>query len=110
MKATEILEFWFGDASSDLEIIERQSGLWWNKDADVDKKIRERFSESLENLIKGELDHWKNSAEGFLAMIILADQLSRNMYRNEAKAFAQDELALALAIEGIEKKWMYACH
>ncbi len=52
--------------------------------------------------MRGELDHWKQTARGRLALIILLDQFSRNVYRGTAAAFAQDEAALALCTEGIE--------
>jgi uncharacterized protein (DUF924 family) len=53
-------------------------------------------------LIDGKLNEWRSLPESYLAMIILADQFSRNIYRDSASAFAQDELALSLTLDGIE--------
>ncbi len=97
-----ILDFWFGESYSSYEVIEQQSSLWWGKDTEVDREIRNRFGESLKLLIVGDLNDWKQLPEGHLAMIILADQFSRSIYRDTAMAFAQDEIALTLTLEGIE--------
>jgi uncharacterized protein (DUF924 family) len=99
-----VLDFWFGDAASDLEILEQKSSLWWEKDTSLDAKIALRFSATLNSLVAGELSDWKNTPESYLTMIILADQFSRNIYRDTKKAFAQDELALALTLEGLETR------
>lgn len=50
----------------------------------------------------GELDHWSKWPRPRLALIIVLDQFSRSVYRDTARAFAQDQKALALALEGIE--------
>lgn len=101
--SADILDFWFGETGSLAERIASHSRLWWSKSESIDQEIRERFGSDLVALLAGELEQWKASAEGWLAMIILADQFSRNMYRDDARAFAQDDLALALCLEGLEQ-------
>lgn len=96
-----VLDFWFGKSGSDVDILEQQSALWWGKDASVDKEIETRFGASLNCLVAGQLGDWRQLPESYLAMIILADQFSRNIYRDSARAFAQDEKAPQLALEGI---------
>jgi uncharacterized protein (DUF924 family) len=100
----QVLDFWFGNADSDLEILEQKSSLWWKKDADLDAEMAERFSATLDGLVAGELSGWGKKPESLLAMIVLADQFSRNIYRDTEKAFAQDELALALTLQGLETR------
>jgi uncharacterized protein (DUF924 family) len=56
----------------------------------------------LEAAVRGELDDWQTTSRGRLAKIILFDQFCRNMYRNTPRAFAQDALALALALEAFD--------
>ncbi len=97
-----ILDFWFGKSYSSYNVIEKQSSLWWGKNTEIDRDIESRFGESLNHLIAGDLKNWKLFPEGYLAMIILADQFSRSIYRDTAMAFAQDEIALSLTLEGIE--------
>jgi len=99
---TAILEFWFGNFATCRETIDKQSSIWWGKDAEVDREIARRFEPDLQRLTAGELDHWQETPEGHLAMIILADQFPRNIYRDTAGAFAQDALALSLALRGME--------
>jgi uncharacterized protein (DUF924 family) len=69
---------------------------------EVDREITERFGETLEQARRGELDHWAQTARGRLALIVVLDQFSRNVYRGSPLSYAQDEKALQLAVEGIE--------
>ncbi|MBF8302770.1 MAG: hypothetical protein HW396_1051, partial [Candidatus Dadabacteria bacterium] len=57
----------------------------------------------LELAVGGKLKSWENTPRGTLALIILLDQFSRNIYRGTAKAFSQDSLALYVCLRGIEK-------
>ncbi|MFT7458933.1 MAG: hypothetical protein ACI909_001608 [Planctomycetota bacterium] len=97
-----ILDYWFGKSTSMIETLETQSSLWWAKDVNIDKEIADLFGDSLNRLMTGELNVWKRQPKSYLAMVILSDQFSRNSYRNSAKAFAHDEFALALTLEGID--------
>ena len=53
---------------------------------------------------QGELFDWRNTLDGRLAEIIVLDQFSRNLYRNDARAFACDGMALVLAQEAITRE------
>jgi uncharacterized protein (DUF924 family) len=88
----DILTFWFEDIDH---------SLWFKKDADFDCLLIERFSDLHTQAALGELYTWRVSALGRLAEIIVLDQFSRNMFRNNSKAFAQDGMALVLAQEAI---------
>ncbi len=83
----EILDFWRDIGPSG----------WYRKDEATDRTITERFGAAHAEAAKGGLKHWLETAEGALAYVILLDQLSRNMFRNDPQAFAQDDLALAAA-------------
>ena len=87
-----ILEFWFE---------ELKPANWWAKSAKLDEDIRRRFGDLHGQAAGGELWHWRSSAEGRLAEIIILDQFSRNLYRDRPEAFAQDGMALVLAQEAI---------
>jgi uncharacterized protein (DUF924 family) len=69
---------------------------------EVDREITERFGELLEWARGGELDHWADTPRGRLALIIVMDQFSRNIYRGSPLSYSQDEKALKLALEGID--------
>lgn len=97
MKPQHVLSFWFGGTGDAVTIANRQAGLWWGGDAATDADIRQRFGALHAAAVAGELDHWAVSPSGRLALIIVLDQFSRNLYRRQAAAFAQDGKALQLA-------------
>jgi len=100
----EILSYWFREdfSSADPETRWRQMQRWMAGGPEVDREITERFGEVLEQARGGELDHWADTARGRLALIIVLDQFSRNVYRGSPLSYAQDAKALRLAVEGIE--------
>ena len=101
MEIEQVIEFWFGSDLNDPSLAKRQSPLWWQKSPQTDALIRKNFADGLQGLVNGDYDHWLESPKGRLAAIIVADQFSRNMYRDTARAFAQDELALGWCLDGI---------
>jgi uncharacterized protein (DUF924 family) len=74
---------------------------WFEKDAAFDDDIRRRFLKAHEAAAAGKLTDWEASAEGALALLILLDQFSRNMFRGQARMFASDPLAHAIASRAI---------
>ncbi len=96
-----ILDFWFGDSDDDAVVAKRQQQLWWGKNTATDAAIRDRFEPEIIAAGAGELDHWRSSATGWLALIILCDQFPRNVYRDSPGAFALDPVASTLCLEGL---------
>lgn len=92
MKSQDVISFWFEEIPQKL---------WFAVDPDFDRQIAERFPGLHDKARAGELFMWRDSAEGRLAEIIVLDQFSRNLFRNQAKAFQQDDMALVLAQEAI---------
>lgn len=86
----DVIDFWF-------EEIEPK--LWWKKDLDFDRLIEQRFLAMHTSASQCELFDWRESAEGRLAEIIVLDQFSRNIFRDQVGAFSSDALALCLAQE-----------
>ncbi len=99
-----ILEYWFGSLSAleDDNIPSEKIDLWFGGDNLVDQEIRERFGKDLESAANGDYDHWNDQPRGRLAMVILLDQFSRNIHRRSPRAFAYDEQALEVALDGID--------
>ena len=87
-----VLSFWFDEI---------ESSQWFVKDSDFDELIKARFASIHRQAKAGELYKWRASPEGRLAEIIVLDQFSRNMFRDQAEAFASDSLALVLAQEAV---------
>jgi uncharacterized protein (DUF924 family) len=92
----DVLEFWFPPDPA------RANKLWWGKDEQLDAEIRERFGATLATAKAGELDHWADHARGRLALIVVLDQLSRNILRGDPETYAADEHARALTLRGLE--------
>lgn len=89
----DILDFWFVETTPEQR---------FKKDEIFDRLIAKRFGEIHTKATLGELAHWRTTIHGRLAEIIVLDQFSRNLYRNDPKAFAYDGMALVLAQEGLE--------
>ncbi|WP_019616430.1 DUF924 family protein [Psychromonas ossibalaenae] len=90
----DVLQFWFEETAP---------AQWWTKDPLFDQLITNKFTALHKQAGAGELFEWRDTASGRLAEIIVLDQFSRNMFRDSARAFAQDALALVLAQEAISR-------
>ena len=100
-----ILSFWFKEQELSAPQIDRRMDIWFGEDSVFDHEIEKEFSDDVDSASEGKLDHWAAEPHGRLALIILIDQFRRNIYRNSAKAFSKDRLALKLCVEGaVEKK------
>lgn len=78
---------------------------WYKSDPAFDQMIRDRFESLWHEALNGGLCHWQCSAMGALAYCILTDQLPRNMFRGEARAFATDTHARGAAKRAIKQKF-----
>lgn len=92
-----VLEFWFGPAPG------RKRAVWFEKDSAFDAMIRARFSELHARAASGACDGMAADARGNLALVILLDQFSRNLYRGDPRAYACDGMALARARDALGK-------
>jgi len=88
----DVLHFWFDEATPQQ---------LFKKDAAFDVEIRARFAETHQAAARGELAAWRDTPDGRLAEIIVLDQFSRNLFRDDARAFATDGMALVLAQEAV---------
>ena len=95
MNYQDFLDFWFSPTAE---------ANWFVKTAEFDALLAEKFAEVHRQAAQGELWTWRGTPAGRLAEIIILDQLSRNLYRNDPRAFAQDGMALVLAQEMIHLK------
>src|SRR5262245_59955877 len=89
----EVVSFW------------REAGAdrWFKKDTAFDDEIRQRFLDTYEEAAAGRFSDWEHTAPGALALLILLDQFPRNMFRGDARAFATDPLARAIAAGAIAR-------
>jgi uncharacterized protein (DUF924 family) len=92
-----------GDPSAVVDFW-RQAGpsMWFAKDPDFDRRFRERFLPLHEAASRGELDGWRVTPEGALALAILLDQFPRNAFRGTARMYATDAKAREVAGAAID--------
>jgi uncharacterized protein (DUF924 family) len=98
----DLLAFWFGDEPLVGEALGARMRTWFSADPAFDAELRARFAPLADEAARGALDPWSTSPRGRLALILLLDQLPRNLHRGQARAFATDPQALACALSGIE--------
>jgi uncharacterized protein (DUF924 family) len=98
----DVIHFWIGDLSLLGVDPLAKAPLWWKKDEAFDREIRERFERTLERAARGELAAWESSARGRLALVLLFDQMSRNIFRGTARSFAQDGRARETAKQAFD--------
>ena len=90
----DIIDFWFSD-----EIRK----LWFNSTPEFDHLLRERHLETWKQAGRGELDHWMQSTDGCVALVIILDQFPLNMFRGSAQSFATEAQSREVARIAIER-------
>lgn len=93
--AYAILEFWFSERITPLHFV---------KNSRFDKEVSDTFADIYINACAGKYNEWSNTAEGALALVILYDQFPRNMFRDTARSFESDSVALITARTALENK------
>jgi len=90
--AEQVLAFWFSHRDN-----------WWKKSPEFDAEVRDRFQALHAVLLRGDHDAWREEARSALAYVIVLDQLSRNMFRDQARMYVGDTAALEAARTAIER-------
>lgn len=104
MNPNQILDFWF-HSLTDATPIDKKSPpakLWFNGGKAFDDEIRQKFLYTFNKARAGEYKEWELNAQGRLALVLIFDQFSRNMFRNTPQAFETDALALELTQRSIK--------
>jgi uncharacterized protein (DUF924 family) len=92
----DVLRFWFVDAGpSD----------WFTKNDAFDQRVRDRLTPALDAADRGELDHWRTTARGCLALCIVMDQAPRNLFRGTADQFKRDAEAKRVATHALNNRF-----
>ncbi|AXY24675.1 hypothetical protein CL176_00765 [Suicoccus acidiformans] len=92
--AQDVLDFWFAPEHADK---------LFDKDPTFDQKIRDAFFETWEAACEGLCYTWRDTTKGRIAEIIVLDQFSRNLMRQDPRSYSQDTMALVLSQEVIEQ-------
>ncbi len=94
-----VLRFWFE---------ETPPSAWFRGGPERDRSVRERFGDLTERALEGALDPWADTPEGALALVLVLDQFPRQIWRDQARAFAGDARAQALTLQALEAGWIAA--
>ena len=100
-RAETFLEFWFApDGSSEHD---RIRNIWFHATPEFDAALAERFRADYDRAAAGVYDPWRDAAQTCLALVLLLDQLPRNLFRNSPRAYATDSAALATARDAVAR-------
>jgi len=103
-KIDAVLKYWFGMMSDDI-VFDTKSDTyrkWFKKSDQTDAEIKELFEDEIKKADQGDYGAWEKTPRGRLALIILFDQFTRNIYRGDPRSFALDKKALLLALRSID--------
>ena len=90
----DIVDYWFS---------EPVARLWFRSTPAFDREVRERYERLWQRARDGELDYWRDSAIGCLALVIVLDQFPLNMFRGEALSYSTEGLAVEVARHALER-------
>lgn len=108
--AQELRDIWFEDVFQHPERRTQVARRWFAKDPEFDALLQARFGATLQAAAQTLPSDWLSTHTGHVALIILLDQLSRNLFRGTPAAFAQDSQALALARQAVAEGWHESVH
>lgn len=94
MDPRALLDFWLSDYARPL---------WFERNATFDAEIRHRFGAWIEPAAQGRLAEWERRSDTALALVVLLDQVPRNIYRDSPRAYLHDAAARAVAVRAIER-------
>lgn len=92
----EILDFWYSP-----QIIPQ----WFASSHELDREIRIKYAATWEMALTGELNKWRNTPSGCLALVIILDQLPLNMFRGQAKSFESERQAVEIAWHAVKNNY-----
>jgi uncharacterized protein (DUF924 family) len=98
-RAAALLDFWFGPPGSAER--ERSRDVWFDPDPAFDAACQQRFLADQQRAAADGLAHWRAAPESCLALILLLDQLPRNLFRGSPLAYASDPLARQVARQAL---------
>ncbi len=96
-QATDVVAFWFSECSPQD---------WFKKSDAFDARLKERFGALVQQALDGGLSDWESSFEGCMALILVLDQFTRNIFRDTPKAFSGDPRAIKLSQLCVERGYM----
>jgi len=99
--ADSVLQFWFGDDLESPHAVAKLSQQWFASDPTFDGVIRERFGSLPDRVLNGDFSDWRMAARPTLALLLVLDQFTRNLFRGSAESVAYDAAAVEISLEAL---------
>lgn len=102
-----VSDFWFGETDNRYFYDESQMKLWFMGGPEGDEKIRSMFGGDVEAALAGKYDalvDGPHGVQGNVALVVLLDQFTRNLFRKTAKAFSGDAKALEVVTQTLDSR------
>ena len=100
-RAQALLDFWFGAPNHPERLHHRQ--IWFRSTPEFDAAVHENFAADHDAAVAGQLREWESEPLSCLALVMLLDQVPRNVFRSTPRAFSGDALALPTTIQALER-------
>ena len=97
-----VLRFWFGKPATTPEELGPQLRRWFMGGSEMDAEVRLRFADDVHAAMVGRRDEWLSHPKGWLALILLLDQFTRNVLRDSPRMYDGDARAQALAVDALD--------
>jgi len=97
-----VLSFWFGPAGTNEDEM-THIRRWFRGGAPMDEEVARRFGPSVEAALRYDLDSWAATTRGRLALVLLLDQMTRSLNRNDPRSYAGDAQAQALSAQAFDR-------
>ena len=98
---TQVVQYWFDGAEHDVERIQARSKVWYSFSAELDAEIARKYGTLLQEIVNGQRQDWSQTSIGAIALVLVLDQFTRQIYRKTAAAFAYDAQALVITYSAI---------
>jgi len=99
--AHDVLDFWLGPEAERDAPSAAVTARWWKKDPAFDREIEARFGALVESAKARALEGWTGTPRGRLAVLVLLDQFTRNIFRGSGRMYDGDAYALELTLAGL---------
>jgi uncharacterized protein (DUF924 family) len=103
LEPADVLDFWFRERPADAEAAMPQLRRWFQGGPDVDREIVARFAPAVGTALGGGFTSWEAEPRGRLALILLLDQFTRSVHRDDPRSVAGDARAQRLALEMLDR-------
>lgn len=98
-----VLHYWFEGTEHDIERLQTRSKVWYSVSTERDEEIKREFGTLLQEIVSGQHRDWAQTSSGVLALVLVLDQFTRQIYRKKAEAFAHDAQAIVITYSAIGK-------